>query len=127
MVNLGDELEHIPKPQWPRPPAHDMPEEQMVPNLMARYQVIEKDWRASNAHSDLLKRLRSRPINVEHKIINCVCFGTGTFSGLRRGEAFADDNKNGIKEDAGQKVALYQIAIFKSIVDGIGMRPADLH
>ena len=43
------------------------------------------------------------------------------------GEAFPDDKNNSIKGDAGQKVALYQIAIFKSIVDGIGMWPADLY
>lgn len=116
-VNILNELDHFPTTQWPRPPAEDMTDEK----IMAKFKAVEAKWLASKSCQDLLAKLRVMPIDAEHKAENCVCFGTGNPSGMRVGKTFEEDKKYGTKPDLGQGVVLYQIAIFRTAVDAIGM------
>jgi hypothetical protein len=43
MVDFTDPLKHFPKPQWSRLPTNDKQKEEMVPDLMARYEIVEKE------------------------------------------------------------------------------------
>ena len=115
MVYPRLEIARFPATQWPRAPAIDMTEEK----LMTRYNFIEKKWLASESHRDLLNNIGSS-VDAKHAIKSCVCFGTGTPSGLRQGVAFKEDMEDDIEPDSGHALALYQIAIFKSVADGLG-------
>lgn len=115
MVHPRLEIARFPATQWPRAPAIDMTEEK----LMTRYSAIEKKWLTSESYGDLLSYIGSW-VDAKHSIESCVCFGTGTPSGLRQGVAFKEDMEDDIEPDSGHALALYQIAIFKSVVDGLG-------
>jgi hypothetical protein len=61
--------------------------------MKSNYKAVEAKWLASRASHDLLEKLRAMPIDAEHKIDNCVCFGTGIPSGIKVGVAFEEDKK----------------------------------
>lgn len=89
----------------PLPIADGMTEEK----LMDRYKVLEKKWLESDSCKQLSKVIREAVERIQVKIKICVCFGTGTMSGVKDEWIMRHD------------VALTQIAVFKSGVDMIGI------
>jgi hypothetical protein len=98
-----------------------------IEKLASRYKLIEEEWLASTSYQHLVFLLHHSKVKAQRSIARCICFGTGSFSGLRTCDAFANDAAFGIPTDFGQATTLYQIAIFKSVVDCIatiqGTRP----
>ena len=75
--------------------------------IQARYNMIEERWQASESCKQLSKTLYDAVQGIGTKIKTCVCFGTGSFSGLRHDWIQRHD------------VAMHQIAAFKTAVDTI--------
>ena len=107
----------------PRTLADDM----TVEKLASCYRLIKEEWVASTSCQHLALLLHHSKVKAQRSIARCICFGAGSFSGLRTGDAFANDAAFGIPAYFGQVTTLYQIAIFKSVVDCIatiqGTRP----
>jgi hypothetical protein len=107
----------------PRTLADDM----TVEKLASHCKLVEEEWLASISYQHLALLLHHSKVKAQRSIARCICFGTGSFSDLRTGDAFANDAAFGILTDFGQATTLYQIAIFKSVVDCIatiqGIRP----
>lgn len=76
--------------------------------LSERYDLIEKKWRASESCKRLIRAIGEAMQVNTLQVNSCLCFGTGSMSGLRHDWIQRHD------------VALYQIAAFKTAVDTIG-------
>jgi len=111
---LRSDLEDVPSctafPITPQKAAEDM----TIGKLLSQYKLIESRWNKSESCMVLKDKLMTRVLNKKGKIANCICFGTGTPSGLRDGWIQRHD------------VALYQIAAFKTVVDIIGRTSVSL-
>ena len=93
------------KDKWkPLAPAPDASLEE----LRGKYLTIEKAWKRTGSYKLLTKLLRAKLNQWGYHIDKCVLFGSGSFSGLREG--WIDRSH----------VALFQLAVFISIVDFIG-------
>jgi hypothetical protein len=86
---------------------HRVEDGMSLEKIQARYNLIEKKWQASELCKQLSKTLYDAVQATSIKIKTCVCFGTGSFSGLRHDWIQRHD------------VALYQIAAFQTAVDTI--------
>ena len=75
--------------------------------LSERYNLIEKKWHTSESCKRLTKALHEAVQASSIAVKSCICFGTGSMSGLRHDWIQRHD------------VALYQIAAFKTAVDTI--------
>lgn len=75
--------------------------------LLERYNMIEKKWHASESCTRLCKTLHEAIRASSTAVESCICFGTGSMSGLRQDWIHRHD------------VALFQIAAFKTAVDTI--------
>ena len=81
----------------------------IVDQLRERYKEIERKWLMSDSSRRLFTILERELLFSRAIVSSCVCFGTGTFCG------FIND------WIARQDVALVQIAVFKTVVDFIGL------
>lgn len=90
---------------------HEAPEGLVQSDIHAKYVEMEKKWTASESWKSMANILKTRVIAPDTRIDACVLFGSGTFTGLRDGWI----NRS--------HVAFCQLAVFKVVVDLIGMIP----
>jgi len=79
--------------------------------LQEKYEKIEEKWLASHSWVVLKQTLKDRILPENPRIDNCVVLGTGSPTGVRVTKTSVYHRHD---------VALFQIAIFKSIADVIG-------
>ena len=75
--------------------------------LVGKYFATEETWKRTESYKSLTKLLWARLVRWDDHIDKCVLLGSGSFSGL--GDGWIDRSH----------VALFQLAVFKSIVDFI--------
>lgn len=83
---------------------------------MAAYQEIKRRWEASSSCIVLKDALRQGLCNMNGEIKTCVLFGNGTMSGFR--ESWAE---GGFEAHELHETALYQVVVFESAIETIGM------
>jgi hypothetical protein len=86
---------------------HRVADEMTVEKVSERYTLIEKKWQASESCKRLIEAMREALQGNTGEVKSCICFGSGSMSGLRHDWIQRHD------------VALYQIAAFKTAVDTI--------
>jgi hypothetical protein len=89
----------------------EAPEGLTQSEVLAKYIDVEKRWKASESWKSIENTLKTRVIGSDTRMDACVLFGSGTFTGLGLGWI-----------DRGH-VAMYQLAVFKAVVDLIGNLP----
>lgn len=86
----------------------DVEDGKTLQTLTAQYQRLEARWLGSEAYKALWEVLRSQVFPNTQQIDQCLMFGSGSFSGTVNGSMGRHD------------VALYQLAIFKSMHTAAG-------
>src|SRR2546423_202553 len=87
---------------------HEAPDGLTQSEVLAKWTDIQKRWKTSESWKSMESTLKTRVIGPDTRIDACVLFGSGTFTGLRQGWI----NRS--------RVAMYQLAAFKSVVDLVG-------
>ena len=88
-------------------------------NLQRRYTAISARWMQSISYRTLASTLAAAiSVRAEHglpPINTCIVMGTGTLCGHSSPDV-GDDHESLSFEVAGQNVALYQVAVFQSVI-----------
>jgi hypothetical protein len=95
--------------------------------LLSSFRSTESKFKLSDTYKDLDRLLQDYLKKSKNKVLTCVCFGTGTFSGFCDEVQYAetyrqpvDDENTAYMMRKHHDVAMYQLAAFKGAIDVIG-------
>lgn len=95
--------------------------------LLSSFKNIEAKFKISDTYKDLDRLLQDYLKKSKNKVLTCVCFGTGTFSGFCDAIQYAetyrqpvDDENTAYMMRKHHDIAMYQLAAFKGAIDVIG-------
>ena len=95
--------------------------------LLSSFRSTESKFKLSDTYKDLDRLLQDYLKKSKNKVLTCVCFGTGTFSGfcdeVQYVETYrqpVDDENTAYMMRKHHDVAMYQLAAFKGAIDVIG-------
>ena len=95
--------------------------------LLSSFRSIEAKFKVSGTYKNLDQLLQEYLKKSKSKVLTCVCFGTGTFSGFCDAVKYAATHRQPVDDEsmaymmrAHHGIAMYQLALFKGAIDVIG-------